>query len=80
MRVQIKSVEFPPKQAWLKAFSNSVYYKTIINIFDVMYTCLKINANTIGFSLVRYQFDECQIVLHNQDPFGWVMEIKMYNC
>lgn len=79
MRVRIKSEEFPPKDVWLKAFSNSLHYKVIINIFDVMYTCLRTNANTIGFALVRYEFDECQIVMQNQQPFGWVIDIKIYN-
>lgn len=78
MRVRIRTEEFPPKDVWLKAFSTSVYYETIVNIFDVMYTCLKTNANTIGFDLVRYNFEECQIILYNQQPFGWLIDIKIY--
>lgn len=77
MRVRVKSEEFPPKEVWLQAFSTSVYYKVFVNIFGVMYTCLKTNANTIGFALVRYEFDECTIILQNQYPFGWVLEINI---
>lgn len=77
MKVRIKSDEFPTINAWLNMFSNSIYYKGIESVLSIMYNCLRINANTIGFSLVRYEFDECIIILQNQYPFGWVLEINI---
>lgn len=77
MKVRINSEEFPSKETWLKSFSSSLYYKGIVRILDIMYQCLRINANTIGFALVRYEFEECIIILQNQNPFGWVLEINI---
>lgn len=77
MKVRIKSEEFPSKNAWLNGFRNSIYYKGIENIFAIMYDCLRINANTIGFAMVRYEFEECIIILQNQYPYGWVLEINI---
>lgn len=76
MRVRIQKQEFPSKNEWLKAFSNSLYLHTIEKALDIMYRTLQTNANTLGFSLVRYQFDECMITLQNQYPYGWILEIK----
>lgn len=77
MRVRIKSEKFPSKGQWLRLFSGSKYYCRIITILDVMYSCLKTNASTIGFALVHYQFEDCKIILHNQAPYGWVLEIDI---
>lgn len=77
MRVRINSEEFPSKEIWLKSFSSSLYYKSIVSILNIMYQCLRTNANTIGFALVRYEFEECIIILQNQYPYGWVLDINI---
>lgn len=76
MRVRIKSEAFPSKDQFLSALAGSIGCKTVL---DVLYNSMSLQFGIIGVSLVRYDFDECLVVIQKQYPCDWVLEIRFFN-
>lgn len=78
MRMRFRQESFPTREQILKYSEGSKHETTILVAITVLYSTLKIIGETIGFSLIRFQFENIEIILHKQSFNMWVLNFEIY--
>lgn len=78
MRMRFHQTEFPTREQILKYAKGSVIETKILIAVSLLYSTWYTIADTYGFDLVRFSYEELEIIIHKQSFNNWVLNFTSY--